>query len=128
MKKIVAVIMVVVMSIATLPLVAGAPVFADGEENKDGCYKGAILSSCDDGSGSSIMEILRLVVNIMTVGVGILGVVGITVVGIQYLTAGGSEEKTRTAKRRMLEIVIGLAVYAVAYGLLSWLLPGFSGV
>ena len=62
----------------------------------------------------------------MTIGIGILGVIGISVVGIQYLTAGGSEEKTRKAKQRMLEIVIGLAVYAVMYAVLSWLLPNFN--
>ena len=64
----------------------------------------------------------------MSIGVGILGVVGITIVGIQYLTAGGNEEKTRTAKRRILDIVIGLAAYAAAYWILQWLLPTFTGI
>lgn len=108
-----------------------APAYAADDENKDEkCVKTAIIGGgevCDDGKGSSIIDVLRIVVNIMSAGVAILGVVGITVVGIQYLTAGGNEEKTRTAKRRILEIVIGLAVYAVAYMLLYWLLPGFSG-
>lgn len=101
------------------------------QEKDDKCVKTAIIGGgevCDDGSGSSIIEVLKLVVNIMSVGVGILGVVGITVVGIQYLTAGGSEEKTRVAKKRMLEIVIGLAAYAVSYWILQWLLRGFSGI
>lgn len=75
---------------------------------------------CDDGEGSSIKHILNLVIDIMTIGVGILGVVGISIVGLQYLTAGGSEEKTRKAKRRLFEIVIGLAVYAVFYAVLTW--------
>ena len=100
-------------------------------QDEDNCVKTAIIGNgkvCDDGNGSSVIDVLRLVVNIMSVGVGILGVVGITIVGIQYLTAGGNEEKTRTAKRRIFEIVIGLAVYAVAYAILYWLLPGFSGI
>ena len=62
----------------------------------------------------------------MTVGVGILGVIGITIVGIQYLTAGGNEEKTRKAKRRMFEIVIGLVVYVVFYAFLKWLMPAMK--
>ena len=77
--------------------------------------------SCDDGKGSSITHILNLVVDIMTIGVGILGVVGISIVGIQYLTAGGNEEKTRKAKRRLLEIVIGLIVYAIFVAILEFL-------
>ncbi len=76
--------------------------------------------------GEGIKCIINLVIDIMTVGVGILSVVGITVVGVQYLSAGGSEEKTRKAKRRMLEIVIGVALYVVAYAALKWLLPNFK--
>ncbi len=76
--------------------------------------------------GEGIKCIINLVIDIMTVGVGILSVVGITVVGVQYLSAGGSEEKTRKAKRRMLEIVIGVALYVVAYAALKWLLPNFG--
>lgn len=78
----------------------------------------------DDGEGSSIFRILKLVVEIMTIGVGILGVVGISIVGVQYLTAGGDEQRTTKAKRRMFEIVIGLAIYAVFWALVNWLLPG----
>ena len=62
----------------------------------------------------------------MTIGVGILGVIGISITGIQYLTAGGNEEKTRKAKQRMFEIIIGLAVYAVFFLFLQWILPNFE--
>lgn len=79
--------------------------------------------SCDNGSGSSVLDILNLVVNIMSVGIGILGVIGITVVGIQYLTAADNEEQTRKAKRRLFEIIIGLVVYVIIYALLQWLMP-----
>ena len=89
----------------------------------------AILKDCageENGHGESIACILKLVVNIMTIGIGILGVIGISVAGIQYLTAGGSEEKTRKAKRRMFEIVIGLVAYVLIYAALKWLLPSFG--
>ncbi len=125
MKK----ILFVVLAIIGFSLLAPVNSFA---ADQDVCVETAILGDgnkvCDDGAGSSIFGILKLVVNIMSVGVGILGVIGITVVGIQYLTAGGNEEKTRTAKRRILEIVIGLAAYAAAYAILQWLLPGFTGL
>lgn len=86
---------------------------------------GTLNCSCDDGKGSSITHILNLVIDILTIGVGILGVIGITVVGIQYLTAGGNEEKTRKAKRRMFEIIIGLVAYVLIYAVLNWLVPNF---
>lgn len=85
---------------------------------------GAVRCACDEGNGESVINLLFLVVDIMTIGIGILGVVGILIVGIQYLTAGGNEEKTRKAKRRMFEIVLGLVVYALIYIGVRWLLPG----
>ncbi len=91
-----------------------------GDEN--GCY------CAEDGRGGGVIHILNLVVNIMTVGVGILGVVGISIVGIQYLTAGGNEERTRKAKRRMIEIVLGIVAYVVIYALLVWLIPDFKPI
>ena len=62
----------------------------------------------DDGKGCGVYTILNLVIDILSMGVGILGVIGVIVVGIQYLTAGGNEQQTTKSKRRMAEIVIGL--------------------
>lgn len=97
----------------------------------DNCVETSILGNggqvCDNsGKGESVLNILNTIVDIMTVGVGVLGIIGITIVGIQYLTAGGSEEKTRKAKRRMFEIVIGLVAYVLVYALLKWLMPGMK--
>lgn len=122
MKKILHGLMVVAMVMGAVMVTTS--VYAD-----DNCVNTAILGSggqsCDDGSGSEIMRLLNQIADGMTIGVGILGVLGITIVGIQYLTAGGSEEKTRKAKRRMFEIVIGIAAYVLIYAFLKWLLPSF---
>ena len=59
-------------------------------------------------------------------GVGILGVIGIMIAGIQYLTAKGNEEQVKKAKRRIGEIVLGLAAFVTLYVVISWLLPGGS--
>ena len=124
MKKIFAAILALVLGLSYL----GSPAMATNQAtifgDPLGSNNAAILKDCADKDGEeSIKCVLNLVVDIMSVLIGILGVIGITITGIQYLTAGGSEEKTRKAKRRLFEIVIGLAVYAVMYALLSWLLP-----
>ena len=111
---------------ALTSILGGSACNQNGEKQRDlngdkQLKAGEYLCSCEDGTANSIISILDIVVNVLTIGVGILGVVGISIVGIQYLTAGGNEEKTRTAKRRMLEIIIGLALYAVMYALLQWL-------
>ena len=122
MRKITALIssIIIATGLFVAPMMTTNPVFADD------CYDGAIIDSCDDGKGSGINDTLDFVVNIMSIGIGILGVIGITIVGIQYLTAGGNEEQTRKAKRRLFEIVIGLVAYALIFALLKWLLPNFK--
>ena len=140
-----------IITIAIAGVVAVAPVFADegkctltsvlsnakcneeGEQDKGNlpcfCPSSPTESEEDENSNpNAITDILKMVVNILSIGVGILGVLGITITGIQYLTAGGSEEKTKKAKRRMFEIILGLVAYVLIYAFLQWLLPGFKGL
>lgn len=125
MKKIITILAMLGLGLANLatPVMAASPLNSYGDAL--GSDNAAILKNCADDS-NGILCILNLVVDIMTIGVGILGVVSISIVGIQYLTAGDSEEKVRTAKRRLFEIIIGLAAYAIIYALLKWLLPSFG--
>ena len=140
MKRIIYGILAFIMGITLLTPLSSAPTFA-AEKESCSCYDAyghktgegtkpptSVLddSACDCGHGESIISILSLVVNIMTIGVGVLGVIGITLVGLQYLTAGGNEEKTRKAKRRMFEIMIVIVAYVILYSVLSWLIPGFQ--
>ena len=82
------------------------------------------LIECKEGGDGGIFHLLALALDIMGIGIGILGVVGISWAGIEYLTAGSSEEKTTKAKRRIYEIILGLASYVAIMGLSQWLLPG----
>ncbi len=80
------------------------------------------IISCDSAN-NGIWGILSLVINIMTAGIGVLAVIGIVICGIQYTTAAGDEAKTRKAKRRMFEIVIGVAAYLILFAAFNWLSP-----
>jgi hypothetical protein len=120
-----------IIAIAISGFILARPVFAEcSQEQLDrGCVSTAILNggcSCDDGHGSSVKSVLRLVVDILSIGAGIFAVIGISISGVQYLTAGGNEEKTRKAKRRIIEIVIGLALFVLMYSLLYFLVPDFN--
>ena len=81
-----------------------------------------ILECGDNESG--IGHVLGLAINILSIGVGVIGVVGILVVGLQYLTAGPDEGRVRKCKQRISEIVIGLIAYVTIVALLTSLLPG----
>lgn len=139
MKKALFGLVIAVMGLMALsaPIMEAPSVYAETEEctckggGKGTRPKTAIIgqgtrTGCECGNGEGVRSILSFIVNMMTMGIGILGVLGITIVGIQYLTAGGNEEKTRKAKRRMFEIVIGLVTYVLIYALLNFLVPDFS--
>lgn len=116
--KIIAVLMV--LTVIMVPVMAANDVFA-----KCGGVETNIINCPEDASGEEqICHIMNLVVHIMAVGVGILAAIGITVTGIQYLTAGGNEEKVRKSKRRMFELVIGLALFVTTASIIDWLMPG----
>ena len=131
-QKLTAIITMFMMGVGMLtPAIQAAPAYAAGPTTTFGA-EAAILTKCaaegeNSQNGQGIICVIGVVVDILSVLVGVAGVIGIVYVGIQYMTAGGNEEKTRKAKRRLFEIVIGVAAYAAGYALLKWLLPGFNG-
>lgn len=82
-----------------------------------------VLLQCDEDGEATIFHILSTILDIVSVGIGILAVIGISITGIQILTAGGNAEKGTKAKRRMTEIVIGIVCYIALFAALKWLLP-----
>lgn len=131
-----ALIFLAVLGVTTLTnrdtaLAASCKSAPTSDECKNKCVESSILHNsddgkyfCDEGDGDGIYAILNLVLDIFTYGVGTLGVIGIVISGIQYLTAADNEQKMAKAKKRIIEVVIGLAIYAVLYLALKWLLPG----
>lgn len=79
---------------------------------------------CEEGGDGGIYHILGLVIDIFSIGVGILAVIGISWAGVLYLTTGGNEGQTTKAKRRLSDIVLGLVCYVLLWAAASWVLPG----
>lgn len=81
-----------------------------------------------DDKGSGIMTILKLIVAILFYGIGAVAVIGVVVAGIIYLTARDNEAQATKARTRLVEIGLGLVVWAMLFTLLNWLIPGFTGL
>ena len=75
-------------------------------------------------SNWGIDDILRFIVNVLMYGLGAAAVIGTVIAGIQYLTARDSEQQVAAAKKRLLNVVIGLVAWAMLFTLLNWLIPG----
>lgn len=81
-----------------------------------------VILPCDQG----VASVLTLVINILTGIIALLAVIGIVLVGLQWMSAREDINRVMKAKRRMFEIVIGLVAYMLVYTGLRFLLPGGS--
>lgn len=78
----------------------------------------------DVADGQGIYAILRLIVTILTYGLGVAATIGVVIAGVMYLTAKDSPDKVAAAKKRLIEVVLGLVAWAVMAAVLNWLIPG----
>ena len=91
------------------------------------CTKDGKTMLCDgSGSGKSIFKIISIVLTVMLAGVGILGTIGIIVSGVMMLTARDNEGQVQRAKKRILDIVIGMVAFGLFWLIVELLLPGGS--
>ena len=101
------------------------PTFTPAESKYDGSVETNFFGTVqEDGSGCGVFMILTQILDILTFGIAIAATIGITLSGIIYLGSNSNEQQVTKAKRRILEIVIGLVMYAALYALINFLLPG----
>lgn len=96
------------------------------ESTYDGTVDTNLFGTIQDNDGCGVYTTLSFILNIMSIGVGIAAVIGIALSGITYLSAKSDVARTTKAKRRILEIVVGVAIYSVIYALLAFLVPEFN--
>ena len=74
--------------------------------------------------GWGIVEILNLILNVLTAGVGVAATISIAVAGVMYSTAGSNSTQVSKAKTMILNTVVGIIAYLLVWALLQWLVPG----
>lgn len=73
---------------------------------------------------NGVWKLLIFALNIMTAGVGILGVAGIVYGSVLYTTASDKAEQTKKAIGVITNVVIGIVAYGLMYIGLNFLIPG----
>ncbi len=110
-------VLLAIVSIIVLSVSVSNSVFA-----ADDCA--ILLSSFCDGN---LGGLLSLIINILTGGVVVAGTIGIVWTGRIILTARDNQSEVERAKKRLIEIIIGLAVWSIAYVGASFFIPNFNG-
>ena len=91
--------------------------------NEGGCTSFFPSSWCDKSGDSGIRNVAGFIIGIMTGMVLTAGTIGVIICGYIWLTARDSVEKVKTAKRRMLDIVIGIVAWILLATLANLIIP-----
>jgi hypothetical protein len=103
--------------------------------NQDACLDGFGRGACaiNNPNGNDlekclnanpIIKNIRLIVNFLSAGVGVVITGSIIIGGIQYAVAGNNPNAVSAAKKRIQDTLIALVAFFFIYALLNFLIPG----
>ena len=94
-------------------MMAPRPAFADDPpaSNSDDCTSLLPADWCTPDSGDGIKKMVKFVVDLLAGGVVVVGTIGIVICGYIWMTARDNEAQVAKAKKRLVEIVIGMVVF-----------------
>ncbi len=75
--------------------------------------------------GHTKTDIRVIIGNIITIALGFLALLFLVltlIAGFQYMTSGGNEEKTRTARKHLTNALIGLVIVLMAWAITRFIL------
>lgn len=90
-----------------------------GQDNTDSDGNGKV-----DAQETGVWGILRLIINILIAGVGVLALAGIVYGAVLYTSAGGNTEQVKKAMGIFTNVVIGVLAFGGMWVLLNFLIPG----
>ena len=77
-----------------------------------------------DVKGTGVWKLLLFVLQIMTGGVILLAIAGVVYGSVLYTSAGGNQEQVKKARTVITNVVIGVLLFVLMFGLANWLIPG----
>jgi hypothetical protein len=114
----------------------GSMAVAQTADIQGGLCSGANLQFTENPSGADcsgsgdatakINDLIRQIVNILSVIVGIAAVIMIIVGGFRYITSGGNDASVTSAKNTILYAIIGLIVVALSQLIVRFVLGKLS--
>ena len=85
-----------------------------------------ICEKSDNGNleGSGTWLLLEFIIQIMTAMIGIVAVGMVAYAAFLYTTAQSDEGQLKKSKDMILNVAIGIALYALLWAFAQWLIPG----
>lgn len=128
MQKLKIILATFLASLAFIPVIATpAVVYAQTDSKKAICDGVALTGEkCDSTSGPSVENTIKLVVNILSMVVGVIAVIMIIIGGLKYITSSGDSGNVSSAKNTILYAIVGLVVVALAQVIVRFVLNKVS--
>ncbi|MEK7561349.1 MAG: hypothetical protein AAB541_00605 [Patescibacteria group bacterium] len=76
---------------------------------------------------NDILPVSLAIVDMLLRVAGLVAIVSIIIAGVAYITAGGAVEKTASARKRIYNALIGLAIVAIASGFVAFIGNSLGG-
>ena len=83
----------------------------------DGLYKGGIKKN-------PIVVWMVFFINTISAIIGFGAIIMIIIAGIEYSSAGDNPSQVQSAKKKITNVFVGLALYISFYALMNWIVPG----
>jgi hypothetical protein len=122
------------------PAIMAAPTTEEVAQEAQACQSGnadACKAACQHGSANSCLEVDKAnkIIDLLEVGLNFLAgavflgaVIMLTVAGIEYTSSNGNPQKVESAKKKIYNVIIGLAAFIFLYAFLQWLIPGGNSI
>lgn len=81
-------------------------------------------SGCAGDCNGAINKDLQILVNTLTIGVGVIVTMMIVVGGIQYMLSRDNPQAVQAAKTRIINAVLALVAFVFIWSFLQWIIPG----
>lgn len=118
-----------VVAVVALPTVVGAQAAAGSLNAKD-LFQNQAGNDVASSLGVSSSNLTVTVARIIRSFLGLLGIVAVVIVvigGFEWMTAGGNEEKVGTAKKRIMQGTIGLALILSSFAIAQFIVTSLVG-
>lgn len=83
------------------------------------------LKSTGQDGGPTVEEVIQAITNLLLFIVGAAAVIFLIYGGIQYVTSGGDEGSTKSAKNTILYAIVGIIIAVAAYAIVNFVLDAF---
>ena len=79
-------------------------------------------TDCSSTDTSSFSSILATIINVLSLVVGTVAVIMIIIAGFNYVTSNGDDGKVGTAKKTIVNAIVGLVIVAFAQVIVKFVL------